>query len=320
MRTENIYDAISGFDEEYVSASDNNDAIRLSFRKNRARKIKMIGTVCTCAVVVMVSGWIGSQGWFGKKPPVEQNPFVPQESTSVSDDQTTGQAQDQQTTVGEQSTTEPAKETESRISKREAQTQTTQTDNPNRENPTTKPSRTDVSSTTKPSQTNAPSTTKDKEKPTASSVEPTSVDATTVVDKPQNVYKDVSVDYNTAKSYFGHSIVPCNRSDFTGYSVLLVSPNGNNNEQGTKCLSLTYLFTKGSVVLYDQGKTGKITPTGNRQEYRGKIFYVHTPEFNGDNIRIGYYPTGESGVAYQANFNSGSDVNEIMDLILSLEM
>ena len=133
MRTENIYDAISGFDEEYVSASDNNDAIRLSFRKNRARKIKMIGTVCTCAVVVMVSGWIGSQGWFGKKPPVEQNPFVPQESTSVSDDQTTGQAQDQQTTVGEQSTTEPAKETESRISKREAQTQTTQTDNPNRE-------------------------------------------------------------------------------------------------------------------------------------------------------------------------------------------
>lgn len=110
MRTENIYDAISGFDEEYVFASDNNDAIRLSFRKNRARKIRMIGTVCTCAVVVMVSGWIGSQGWFGKKPPVERNTFVPQESTSVSDDQTIGQTQGRQTTVGKQST-EPAKET-----------------------------------------------------------------------------------------------------------------------------------------------------------------------------------------------------------------
>ena len=110
MRTESIYDAISGFDEEYVSASDNSDAIRLSFRKNRARKIKTIGTVCVCAAVVIASGWIGSQGWFGKKPPVGQNTFVPQESISVSDDRTTGQTQDRQTTVEEQ-LTEPAKET-----------------------------------------------------------------------------------------------------------------------------------------------------------------------------------------------------------------
>lgn len=315
MKTENIYDAISGFDEKYVSASDNSDAIRLCFRKNRARKIKMIGTVCACTVVVMASGWIGSQRWLGKKPSVEQNTFVPQESTSVSADQTTGQMQDQQTTVEEQ-TTSPAKETESRVSKTEKQTQATRNDNLNRQEPTSKTP-----------QTNVPPSTKAGEKTTASLVEFTSVEATTVVDQPKIQYKDVSVDYNTAKAYFGHDIVPCSRNDFigysvnlTGYNIRLVDSDGNNNEQETKCLSLTYLFTKGSIVLYDQGKTGKITPTGNRQEYRGKTFYVHIPEFNGDNIRIGYYPTGTSGIGYQAHFNSGSDVNEIIDLMLSLEM
>ena len=158
MRTENIYDAISGLDEKYVTASDNSDAIRLSFRKNRAHKIKMIGTVCACTVVVMVSGWIGSQGWFGKKPPTEQNTFVPQESASVSDNRTTGKTQDWQTTVTEQPT-EPVKEMESRIQKTENHTQTVTTGNQNRLEPTTKALQTDAYSTTKPSQTEVHSTT-----------------------------------------------------------------------------------------------------------------------------------------------------------------
>ena len=175
MRTENIYDAISGLDEKYVTASDNSDAIRLSFRKNRAPKIKMIGTVCACTVVVMVSGWIGSQGWFGKKPPVESNTFVPQESTFVSDDQTNGQTQERQTTVGERSTTGPAKETESRAPKTEKQTQATRTDDRNRQEPTTKAARTDVNSTTKPPRTDVPPTTKARETSTTSSEIPSDI-------------------------------------------------------------------------------------------------------------------------------------------------
>ena len=150
MRTENIYDAISGLDETYVSASDDSDAIRLSFRKNRARKIKMIGTVCACAAVVIASGWIGSQGWFGKKPPAERNTFVQQESTSISDNQTTGQTQDRQTTVGKQSTTAPSNEAESLISKTEKDiTQTVTTGTRNQQEARTKPPHTDVPSTAK---------------------------------------------------------------------------------------------------------------------------------------------------------------------------
>lgn len=157
---------------------------------------------------------------------------------------------------------------------------------------------------------------------TTEPVELSTAVATTIANNKEQeyIYKDVIVGYDTAKAYFKHSILPCNRNDFTGYSVLLVIPNENNNESGTDCLSLTYLFTNGSVDLRDQNKTGKVTPTGKQYEYRGRTFYVHTPEFNGDQIRIGYYPTGESGIAYKAHFNSRSDINEIIDLILSLEL
>lgn len=153
-------------------------------------------------------------------------------------------------------------------------------------------------------------------------VDPSSTVATTIVnnEEQQYIYKDVIVGYDTAKMYFKHPIVPCDKNDFTGYSVLLVTPNENNNESGTDCLSLTYLFTNGSIDLHDQDKTGKVTPTAKQYEYHGRTFYVHTAEYNGDQIKIGYYPTGENGIAYQAYFNSRSDINEIMDLILSLEL
>ena len=175
MKTDAIYDAISGLDETYVSAADNSDAIRLSFRKNRTRKSKTIGTVCACAVVVMASGWIGSQGWFGKKPPASQNTYVPYESTSVSDSQTTEQMQNQQTTVGEQPTAAPPKEAESRIPKTENPTKTVPTATQNRQEATTKPSQTDVHATTKSLLTNVPPTTKARETSTTSSEIPSDI-------------------------------------------------------------------------------------------------------------------------------------------------
>ena len=171
-------------------------------------------------------------------------------------------------------------------------------------------------------QTEAPSTTINAEIPTEPSVEASSVVATTIVnqEEPQSVYQDLIVDYEMAKTYFNLSIAPCYRNDFNGYSVLLVSPNGNINESGTSCLSLTYLFTNGSVTLSDQDMTGEVYPTGNSFSYNGRTFYIHTPEFNGDQIRVKYFPTGNSGIAYQTFFGSNTNVNDIMDLIISLEI
>ena len=147
MNTSAIYDAISGFEEAYVSAAENTDAIRQSFHKHRTRQIQMIGTVCACAAVMLAAGWIGSQGWFGKRPPVTPGGFVTRESTSVSDDSITEQTQNRPTTAEERST-EPAKETESRKPKTENTTQTVPTSTRNREEAPPKPTQTDSSPTT----------------------------------------------------------------------------------------------------------------------------------------------------------------------------
>lgn len=294
MNTNTIYDAISGFDEKYILAADNTDAISLSFRKHKDCKVKTVETLCFCAALLIATGWISSQSWFGKKPFITQTTFAVMENATETEELRTEQTLYQTT-----------------ASKTDKHTQTYTTDNSNRQEHNAQTPETD-----------APSTTKISEEPSAPSVEPSSVVATTIVnyEEQQNVYKDVIVGYDTAKTYFNHPIVPCDKNDFVGYSVLLVSPNENNNESETDCLSLTYLFTSGSVDLRDQDKTGKVTPTGKQYEYCDRTFYVHTPEYNGDNIRIGYYPTGENGIAYQAHFNSRSDMNEIMDLILSLEL
>ena len=174
MNTSAIYDAISGFDEAYVSAAENTDAIRQSFHKRRTRQIQMIGTVCACAAVMLAAGWIGSQGWFGQKPPAAPNGFVTRESTAVSDDSITEQTQNRPTTVEERST-EPAKETESRVSKTEDHTRTAPAVNPTRQEPTTKPSQTDVHATTKSLLTNVPPTTKARETSTTSSEIPSDI-------------------------------------------------------------------------------------------------------------------------------------------------
>ncbi len=84
MNNDVIYDAFSGINEEYLSVADNTDAIRHSFKKNRAKKTKIIGSVVCCAVLVIAAGWISSQNWFGKTPSV-----MPNETTNAGSHLTT---------------------------------------------------------------------------------------------------------------------------------------------------------------------------------------------------------------------------------------
>ena len=91
MNNDIIYDAFSGVREEYLSAADDINAIRLSFRKNRARTVRMIGTVCACVVLVLAAGWISSQSWFGKTPALTPD------NTSIADQQITGEPASQPT-------------------------------------------------------------------------------------------------------------------------------------------------------------------------------------------------------------------------------
>ena len=299
MNTNTIYDAISGFDEKYISAADNTDAVSLSFRKHKNHKLKIVETLCACAALIITTGWISSQNWFEKKPFISQTTYAVMESITNAEQPKTEQTLYQET----DSTTEK-------------NTQTYSTGHSNQQEHTDNTLKADITSSPNSSALPvAPSVEH------SSSVATTSV-ATTIVNNEEQpyIYKDVTVGYDTAKAYFGHPIVPCNRNDFTGYNVLLVIPNENNTEDKTDCISVTYLFESGSVDLRDQDKTGKVTPTGKKYEYCDRTFYVHTPEFNGDNIRIGYYPTGENGIAYQAHFNSRADMNEIMNLIISLEL
>lgn len=54
--------------------------------------------------------------------------------------------------------------------------------------------------------------------------------------------------------------------------------------------------------------------------YKDRIFMVETNFADEGNVRISYYPTNESGLAYTAIFSSQMDQYEILDLIVSLEI
>lgn len=103
MNTENIYDAVSGVDQQFVSAADDTDAIRLSFKKNRVRKTKIIGSVVCCAALVLAAGWISLQNWLSKTPSV-----MPDGTTSAGPqlaDPTQSSEESESATVGEQPST-----------------------------------------------------------------------------------------------------------------------------------------------------------------------------------------------------------------------
>ena len=140
---------------------------------------------------------------------------------------------------------------------------------------------------------------------------------------PGAVFTRRSVSYAEARELFAHPIVPCYDADFAGYQVGIVSRNGDVNAEGAFCLSVDYEFVNGTIHLQDQDRlTGSSASTlGEAYDYRGRTFYVQSPGDYGESCcRVGYYPTWDSGVAYEAVFDGGADVYEIMDRMIAVEM
>ncbi|MBQ9879817.1 MAG: hypothetical protein IJM45_05215 [Clostridia bacterium] len=136
------------------------------------------------------------------------------------------------------------------------------------------------------------------------------------------VYEDLTVNYETAREIFGHPIKACGRSEFVNYTLLMVYPDSDRDSEERYCPVMYYVFTNGLIELRDQDRMdeGVIIPTSGAREYKDRVFYVHLPEFNGDRLSVRYFLTGKSGICYQAYFNRQSDVTEIMDMIISLEV
>lgn len=139
---------------------------------------------------------------------------------------------------------------------------------------------------------------------------------------PNAVHTNLSVSYDEAKERFGYPIEECTRSDFLGYKVGIVSQNGKTDSKEAFCLDLTYEFENGLVYIADQDRSaGKIADNGVKQyEYKGRIFVEEQDSGTDGKIHIGYYPTDMGGLGYRAIFNNGTDINEIMDTIISLEL
>lgn len=138
----------------------------------------------------------------------------------------------------------------------------------------------------------------------------------------------IDVDFDEAKEKFAHPIVRCEKEGFAGYKVGIVSQNGDVGSKEAFCFSVRYEFANGSITLSDYDRmTGvhSYSDSEKKYEYRERTFYDQTPNYGpavtdyADSVHIGYYPTGEKGIAYYAVFDADTDVYEIMDLIISLE-
>ena len=139
---------------------------------------------------------------------------------------------------------------------------------------------------------------------------------------PNAVHTNLSVSYDEAKERFGYPIEECTRSDFLGYKVGIVSQNGKTDSKEAFCLDLTYEFENGLVYIADQDRSsGKIADNGVKQyKYKGRIFVEEQDSGTDGKIYIGYYPTDIGGLGYRAIFDKDTDINEIMDTIISLEL
>ena len=134
---------------------------------------------------------------------------------------------------------------------------------------------------------------------------------------PGAVFTQLNVSFDEAKEKFAHPIIPCTRDDFTGYNAGIVSQNGDTSSSEAFCLSVTYVFTDGSITLTDRSRLNGINcPSGDTIEYRGRTFYVE--DIWGE-THIGYYPALEKGIAYQALFSPEHDIYDIMDMMISVE-
>ena len=152
-------------------------------------------------------------------------------------------------------------------------------------------------------------------------VQPPSEEPTDFDDLPYAVHTDLDVSYEEAKERFGHDVTACTRSDFLGYTIGIVSQNGDIDSDKAFCYDVAYKFINGTIAVIDQDRMdGSRATYGTKQyDYLERTFNDET-FLNDEQITIGYYPDGDSGLAYVAVFDRSADIFEIMDMIISLEI
>lgn len=329
--------AIAGAEEQYLRESEQFSVIAESFQAHRKRTRRYALAVGLAAVVcVAVFGVLR----FAPPSLLTPAPSAPSEqqnpagvsSGDVATDGTTGTAPGKETvptTAGQPSGTEKKTEapSSSATDGNRPPVQSADVPEPGMIEPgtdaliPTEPS----DSLTTPQKTTAP-TQRPTESPTEKQTEPpTEPTPGGQPGSPGAVYTKRDVSYSEARETFGHPIVSCSGGGFLGYQVGIVSRDGNVNSDGAFCLDVNYVFADGSVSLTDQDRMGgsAASASGTAVDYRGRTFYVQTPDdygfYGSDQILVGYYPSWDSGVAYQAVFAADADPEEIMDLILSVE-
>lgn len=122
------------------------------------------------------------------------------------------------------------------------------------------------------------------------------------------------VDRETAAERFGHPLAPCTAEGFQGYSLRW----SGSGEDGV-CTDAVYQFADGTVSVRDQDRAGHVPPAEDCESaaYGGEDFYVgRAPE--GGELLVLYFPSGETGLSYEARFDAGADQNEVFELLLSL--
>ena len=324
--------AIAGIDEAYLRESEQFDAIAAEMKlekKRLAQRMTAVGIALVLCVAVF---------FVIKKTPRFPGPHAPNGTGDVAAEQgnvPSPPSNDadhpylQQTTDNEKNSgaaNDPANRVPQTTPTTEAPGNAVQpaTDDPRTERNTEGTTPADLPvTTTKADPPSQPAAAEDPASPTEEPTEP----STTNSDPggtPGSVFTNVTVSYAEAKEDFGHPIVSCASGDFTGYEVGVVSRNGNTDAEGAICLSVTYEFINGSISLQDQDRmTGSVAHhAGDRYEYGGRTFYVQTHDeaYLDYYYEIGYFPSADSGIAYQAYFDEEADVYEIMDLIISLEI
>ena len=316
--------AIAGIDDAYLRESEQFSVIAAGIAADRKRirqKLAMIGMIA--AVCLAVFGTVRlAPSVFRLSPPSDiiggQTPEDPAGAESTVSSVVRGETTEKETggtTVNRSALADD--KTESKI--------TPAGSDPSA--PTSRPERPAPGAEQPPGET--PATTKAAE-PTTANLTPPHTEPPTEQPSggepggaPGAVFTRRSVSYAEARELFAHPIVPCYDDDFAGYEVGVVSRNGDIHESGAFCLSVDYLFAGGVINLKDQDRlAGSSASTlGEAYDYRGRTFYVQSPGDYGESCyRVGYYPTWDSGVAYEAVFDGDADVYAIMDRIISVEI
>lgn len=324
--------AIAGIDEAYIRESAQFDAIEAGIKlekKKLAQRITAIGIVLALCVTVFA---VVKKLPRSPEPPIingesafsteqKNTPAVPSDPTREDLSQSTGKEEipgaADDPTNRENQTEGPTKAPGNAVQP------TTNDPQTERNTGTTVPADTPVP-TTKAAPSSQPTTTQAPDSPFDDKTTEPPTSNSDPGGTPGAVFTSADASYSEAKDAFGHPIVACSDSDFIGYEVGIVSKNGNINADGAICLSVTYEFTNGSIGLQDQDRmTGSAANyTGEQYTYGGRTFYVqtHDESYLDYYYEIGYFPTADSGIAYQAFFDEEADIYEIMELMISLEI